>query len=136
MFPHAELTPDEASRLAGLVSVSEDGRRLLQPCRALSGLACAVYESRPAVCRAYRCLALRQLEAGEATVQEAREAIVELKARRDAVVALVGGAPGDALARARAQVAAGDAPPELASAVERLHRVVLLLQWEPPTKRR
>lgn len=88
------------------------------------------------MCRAYRCLALRQLDAGEATLEEAREAIVELKARRDAVVALVGGAPGDALARARALGAAGHAPPALADALERLHRVVLLLQWEPPTKRR
>lgn len=95
MFPHAELSADEAARLGDRVEVNAG--KLVQPCRALSGCACTVYEARPTTCRAYRCLALQQLEAGETTLDEARQAIGELLARRDAVVALVGGPQGEAL---------------------------------------
>lgn len=133
MFPHADVSFEEAARLGDRIEVREG--KLLQPCRALSGRACGVYEVRPAVCRAYRCLALQQLDAGEVTLEEARETIGELLARRDAVVALVGGPPGDALRTARAQVAAGTASPELKHAVERLKRAVLLLQLSLPATR-
>lgn len=133
MFPHADVSAAEAARLGERVEVR--GGKLMQPCRALSGCACTVYDARPAVCQAYRCLALQQLEAGEVTPEEARETIGELLARRDAVVALVGGSPGETLRAARAQVAAGTASPELTNAVERLQRVVLILQWSTASRR-
>lgn len=89
MLEFADVTPAEAATLGEAIEVR--GGALRQPCRALRGAACAVTEAGPSTCRAYRCLALQQLEAGEASEAEARAVVGELLRRRDEVLALMGG---------------------------------------------
>lgn len=131
MFEHAMVTEDAAARLLGRVRLTPERDRLLQPCQALrSDKCCAVYEERPGACRVYRCLALAQLEKGEATLEESREAVEELKARR-ARVAEALGMPQDPVAavfEARSRQEAGTLDGPLAGAWERYQRLVILFQ--------
>lgn len=131
MFEHAVVTEDAAARLEGRVRLTPERDRLLQPCQALrADKCCAVYEERPGACRIYRCLALAQLERGEATLEEAREAVEELKARR-ARVAEALGMPDDPVAavfEARRRRAAQALEGEAATAFERYQRLVIVFQ--------
>ena len=49
--------------------------RMQQPCAALSGCSCSVYELRPAVCREYECNLLKGYRRGELTLERARAVI-------------------------------------------------------------
>ena len=136
MFENVLVRPEEAERLAGRVSLSDDRQLLKQGCRALEGCKCSVYEERPVACREFRCLILSSLEAGILTEDEAREGVAEALARRDAVARLMNDdAPRRALAAARKLSAAGAAPEELEHALLRLKQLLILMQ-QPATKKK
>ena len=58
-----------------------------QPCTALCGSLCQIYEHRPTRCRAFECRQFQQVAAGEISESEARSRIDEVRA---AVVCIEG----------------------------------------------
>jgi hypothetical protein len=91
-----------------------------------------VYGTRPSACRAFSCAALTGLEDGTVTRADADATIAEVRARRAVVAKLVKApTPGAAVVAARKLLAEGRATPELADAVQRLLRLVMLLSAEP-----
>ncbi len=71
---------------AGLAfTIKDDAACFQQPCPAFGGGRCSIYEGRPAVCRDYRCLLLRRLEAGEVPHDEASALIAQTTVLRDRV---------------------------------------------------
>ncbi len=62
---------------------------LLQPCPAFCGTYCSIYEHRPTRCRAFECVQLRQLAAGETTEVTALQRISEAKESADRVMELM-----------------------------------------------
>ena len=133
MFRVVRLAEGEAEHLSGRVAFTEDGQHITQPCQALRGdRCCAVYEHRPRICRAFRCLALAGLDSGRMTATEAQELVDEVLERRRALAAAM--ELDDvhlAVARARALDEAGTASTEVADALSRLRRALLILQLSP-----
>ena len=128
LFRRVALDPGESTRLGTRVRLSEDDGSLVQPCRALSGKKCGVYEDRPSVCRKFRCLALEQLEAGDLTSDEAHEMIHEALARRRRLAEVMGFEDEvHAFTLARAQSAAGLLGEEAQTALGRLRRTLFFL---------
>lgn len=84
LFDHAPVTAEEAERLRGtrviLGTDSEKKPVLRQPCGALNGKCCTVYDSRPKTCRSFRCLVLRAVEDGSLSLDEGKARIESLKA--------------------------------------------------------
>lgn len=131
LFASVRLDDGEAVRLSRLslpVVVRDDLTEAMpQPCAALQGTRCGVYEERPATCRKYRCHLLAALDEGEVSIDEARS-----------LVALVRGAADDlrrrvpeGLSHARrialpSRWRKGQTPPDpsLAEAVEALEEVL------------
>lgn len=62
---------------------------ILQPCPAFCGTHCSIYEKRPERCRAFECVQLRGVMAGEVREDEALARIKEAKAKTDEVKALM-----------------------------------------------
>ncbi len=56
-----------------------------QPCTAFGGGRCSIYDGRPSVCRWYRCLLLRRVEAGEIAGDDARALVASTISMRDRV---------------------------------------------------
>ena len=132
MFQVVPVTPDEATRLEGRVTLSGDRSKLLQRCRALDGCACGVYADRPQTCRAFKCLVLAHLEEGKLSETDAHEAIEDVLGRRERVAELLGEADvRTAMERAREQVSAGTASDELTVALRRLGQALLFMQLQP-----
>lgn len=132
MFQVVAVTPEEAARLEGQVELTADRSKLVQGCRALSGCKCGVYEQRPAVCRAFKCLVLASLEEGKLSQAEAQEAIADVLSRRTLVAQLLGEQDEHkALELARDQTAAGTASEEVSVALRRLRQALLFLQLQP-----
>jgi uncharacterized protein len=76
----------ETLEAAGVVfSTRDDVTSFRQPCSAFGGRCCSVYQDRPSVCRQYRCLLLRRLEAGEVSPGDARALIARTLSMRDRV---------------------------------------------------
>jgi Fe-S-cluster containining protein len=50
------------------------------PCSRLDGTCCTIYETRPGVCRVFRCALLTQLDTGEVTLDAARATVIATKA--------------------------------------------------------
>lgn len=133
MFADAVISEDEAGRLAGRVALSPARDHLLQPCIALGKGGCGVYADRPQTCRNYRCVVLGQLEEGRITLEDAREAIGELKARRARVAAAMGLADeraGLAEARRRKRAKTLGEPEE--DVLRRFEQAVLIMQLPVP----
>ena len=84
LFADVELAgTDEAAGLEvmGLEIEDGDARALLvQPCRALKGTRCSVYEHRPGCCRTFECRLLQEVRRGAVSVEAALEKIAEAKA--------------------------------------------------------
>lgn len=132
MFQVVAITPEEAARLDGRVTLSADRSQLVQGCRALSGCRCGVYEQRPAVCRTFKCLVLASLDEGKLSQAEAHEAISDVLSRRTLVAQLLGEQDElKALELAREQTAAGTASEEVSLALRRLRQALLFLQLQP-----
>lgn len=128
LFSNVPLEAGEAARLKGRVSLVRGGGTMKQPCRALEGVSCRVYEERPQTCRKFRCLALQQLEAGEVSEGDAQAFIAEVFARRRRVAETLDlDDEPQALKLARAQAKAGTISPETLNALERLTRLLMFL---------
>ena len=97
-----------AVRRRGLAVIARpDGAPALrQPCAALAGRRCTIYEERPASCRSYRCMLYAALAEGEVALAEALATV----ARAHALLAAAGAGgdlspeTGEAAVRARAFV--------------------------------
>lgn len=86
LFTFVRLEPGEASRAraSSLPIVERDGAEALpQPCAALDGCDCRVYDARPAPCSRYDCMLLIALKSGEVTLAEARSTVEEARRTRD-----------------------------------------------------
>lgn len=87
LFGQVPLAAGEADAARRLRLAPVPGRggaeALPQPCAALRGRLCAHYEGRPRACRAYRCMLLQALDAGELTIDEAAAIVDEARARLD-----------------------------------------------------
>ena len=77
LFDFAPVEPDEVDRLTDLGLKIEDGetegdpRRFPLPCVRFRDGLCTVYESRPSVCKQYRCEVYKAVDKGEITLTEA-----------------------------------------------------------------
>ncbi len=85
LFADVELK-DESEALTveclGLeVEVDEGSFQLLQPCRALSGAACKVYDFRPQCCQSFECLLLKDFKAGRRSKIESLKIIHEVRSK-------------------------------------------------------
>jgi Fe-S-cluster containining protein len=83
LFADVELR-DEAEATAmeslGLEVDDEDGRELLiQPCRALRGTRCGVYEHRPECCRTFECKLLGDYRRGQVKFEVAIGTVNEVR---------------------------------------------------------
>jgi len=82
LFADVELASTaEASALEVLgLEIEEeedDSALLLQPCRALKGRRCRIYQHRPDSCRSFECGLLQAAKRGVLTVDQARKKILE-----------------------------------------------------------
>ncbi len=88
IFSFVPIEPEDdvgPLREVGAILETDETARFLQPCAALELRCCSIYESRPSLCRAYRCALLKRVEAGEAEVEEARDIIATVIELRDRV---------------------------------------------------
>lgn len=101
LFSSVTVTdPSEAERARALripVHVVDERHFFDQPCSALGDKGCSIYTERPLLCHAYRCLLLKQVDAGTMpladavrTVEEARRREVEIRALMNLDVATDG----------------------------------------------
>jgi Fe-S-cluster containining protein len=133
MFRVVKLHEGEAERLRGRVQLTADEQHLPQPCSALErDRSCAVYDERPRICRAFRCLALAGLDAGRMSAIEAQALIDDTLQLRRALAAVFGlDDVHEAVARARREEHAGTLTAAAHEAFERLRRALLVLQLRP-----
>jgi Fe-S-cluster containining protein len=80
LFADVELAGRvEATRLEAMGMEIEDddtgGAQLLQPCVALQGRRCAIYQHRPECCRTFECRLLQDVRRGAVRVDRAKEQI-------------------------------------------------------------
>lgn len=80
MFDYVSLERDDSPPLIreelNTPEKRERGDHFVLPCQCLDGTRCAIYSSRPSVCRHYRCALLKRHEAGQVTTAQA-QAIIE-----------------------------------------------------------
>ena len=92
LFARAKVKDDEEDRRLGTLDfslVDLDGKRhFRQPCSYEKSCSCSIYQTRPDVCRAFRCKLLKKHDAGEIDSADAREKIAKAKNLRAAVAAL------------------------------------------------
>lgn len=110
-----------AVRRRGLVVLTRaDGSAALpQPCAALAGRRCTVYEERPESCRRYRCMLYAALAEDEVAPAEALATVEQAQALIAAVAEALPPGPGAPLQRARRAAAADELAPETAEALRR-----------------
>jgi Fe-S-cluster containining protein len=140
IFSDFELADDDdrqALEAVGVVLIRKEDRDVaLQPCAALEGTRCMVYEGRPQICRDFRCELLQRHDTGEVDTAEALsliDATIQLRNRvRAAVDAYLGPAGGstgleDRMRAARAKIAAAPDPEaeESAQAVTLMYMISL-----------
>lgn len=94
LFADVELAGrPESTRLELLgLDVEDDeaaGGLLLQPCAALRGTRCGVYEHRPKCCKTFECRLLQDVRRGATTVERARKHIAEALGRAGRVKLLL-----------------------------------------------
>jgi len=84
LFSDVELcTAKEFSRLELLGVTTEEGDGdaaglLLQPCGALKGKRCGIYDVRPNCCRTFECRLLKDVQSGRVKIASARETIAKV----------------------------------------------------------
>jgi len=86
LFADVELAGRaEATRLEAMGLEIEDdltsGAQLLQPCAALQGRRCSIYEHRPECCQTFECRLLQDVRRGAVGVERAKEQIAEARKR-------------------------------------------------------
>ena len=102
--PLADAAEVAGARGRGLpVLTRPDGSAALrQPCAALVGRRCEIYEARPAACRRYRCMLFAALADGEVSEDEAQATVLRAHALLAAARAGDELSPETAEARGRA----------------------------------
>ncbi|MCC6332400.1 MAG: YkgJ family cysteine cluster protein [Myxococcales bacterium] len=81
LFTRVPLAPaDEVPAEVHAVTTATGARYLPQPCAALRGTCCAVYQRRPLVCRRFECLLLVGLRDGEVSEVGALELVQKARA--------------------------------------------------------
>jgi hypothetical protein len=94
LFADVELVGrKEAVRLEAMgIEIEEDssGAQLLQPCTALRGRRCSIYEHRPKCCQTFECRLLQEVRRGAVSVEQAKEQIAEALNRIGRVKDLLG----------------------------------------------
>jgi Fe-S-cluster containining protein len=91
LFAHAKAEREEVPRLeaAGLqVRQVDEQLNFGLPCRHLDEGRCTIYEDRFAICRSFRCVLLKRLQAGEVELPEALATVAKAKAMIARVAAL------------------------------------------------
>ena len=157
LFADVELAGRaEATRLEVLGMEIEDddgsGAQLLQPCAALKGKRCSIYEHRPECCQTFECRLLQDVRRGAVGIDRAKEQIADALKRIGRVKVLLAqlGQPDGRLPLgercAEALAMDPDADPKLnrkraeleaaMSEVEALIRKTFLADAKPPSARR
>ncbi|MEG3154940.1 YkgJ family cysteine cluster protein [Sphingomonas sp. RB1R13] len=89
LFDYGELDEDEvgAARAVGLdVFERSTGSAFRIACSRLEGSCCSIYGARPRTCRKFRCKLLRNVEAGEVTIDAASEKVAEVWVLIDKII--------------------------------------------------
>lgn len=97
IFADVELQPSEVeclkSKFQSLKLVAKNGNasagKLPQPCAAFDGCRCRIYSDRPAYCRQFECLLLKNVQAGRVERAAALRIIRTAKQRADKVRGLL-----------------------------------------------
>lgn len=83
-FSHVTVTTKEAETLKSTAIKTHVNKKektvFDQPCVALSGTSCSIYDKRPGACRAFLCKLTRSVLTGETEFDSALETVGELKA--------------------------------------------------------
>lgn len=106
LYTQARAEKDEMERMTAFgleLFEAKGGDRFRQPCPALDGACCTIYEQRFAICRSFRCALLRRFQAGEVPLDEALRSVATAHEMLDRLEAR---APGNRTLRARRQLAA------------------------------
>lgn len=125
LFTQVPLVAAEVVTLRGRgLGLRELGERTVLPqaCAALEGRCCAVYDERPASCRAYVCMLHGALAADELGLAEALEIVARTRARIAGLADALGPGEGAALQRARAQLRDGSLAAEVRAALGEVAR--------------
>ena len=93
LFSSVTITdPSEAERVRALripVHVVDERHFFDQPCSALGDNGCSIYTERPLLCHAYRCLLLKQVDAGTMALADALRIVEEARRREVEIRALL-----------------------------------------------
>lgn len=81
MFSIVKLQPGESPKALGALGLRVKRGTFTQPCAALDGLCCTIYEQRPTRCRLFECQQIQRIAAGELTESAALENIREVQRR-------------------------------------------------------
>lgn len=117
LFDRVPLVEAELPQLASVLQVAPGAHHARQPCPALDGMHCRVYEARPLTCRRFRCLLLEAHEADEVSLAGAVEIVASTRALRAKVAEALGVPDGGTVVEA---ARAPGAPQAAADAVARL----------------
>lgn len=83
-FSHVNVAEKEVARLNGTSITTYTGKKdkpvFDQPCPALSGTSCSIYDKRPGSCRSFLCALTRKVLNGQVDFDTAIATVTELKA--------------------------------------------------------
>lgn len=128
LFSHAPVLTPEAGLLVPLgvpVFQRPDGvPAIAQPCAALEGCRCRVYESRPVACRAFDCLLHDAYAADEVSLEDAVGIVEEARGRVTGLLAELPDSPASsAFERVQAGAVDEGAEARAPGIVERIRRL-------------
>lgn len=93
MFEVVEIQPADSAKALAALGLKVRPKRLqtyfVQPCAALCGTRCTIYDARPVRCRLFECQQLQRVAAGEITEAVAMETIREAQRRVEIVNGLL-----------------------------------------------
>jgi hypothetical protein len=124
LFNRVPLAEGDDPSLRAALGVGEGQAHGVQPCAALRGLTCQVYERRPLTCRRFRCLLLEAHEADEVSLAGARQVVDETRALRASLARALGTSDGGGVVDL-ARATEGALPEEARAALERLEQALV-----------
>ncbi len=93
MFEVVEIQPADSAKALSALGLKVRPKRLqtyfVQPCAALRGTCCSIYDARPVRCRLFECQQLQRVAAGKITEAAAMETIREAQRRVEIVNGLL-----------------------------------------------
>lgn len=123
LFDRVPLSEGDDVRIRQWLHVAPQDHHGTQPCCALEGTRCRIYDARPRTCRRFRCLLLEAHDAGEVSEREARVIVDQVRQLRAALSTLLG-ERDDGKAVHLARNARRTLPPAAADALNRLERAL------------